>query len=204
MSLFITINTISPSKYAHIEIALLHTTFARMRKWMILFCLFAANTTYAQLTDSTFYGNIKAGMMKTEYEQAINETRVRILNDEYSLVPTFHNGRELTGLNMESEAMTDYSVIEKKMLALYEVISTKYGRANTLSLISQPDAIPDGGKGTITYWDMGKKHVSIGVRRDGDRYIAVYNVFIKDYEEYLDDRDLAREQKARKQAGSKF
>lgn len=142
--------------------------------------------------------------MKTEYEQVINETRVRILNDEYSLMPTFHNGQELTELNMESEAMTDYTVIEKKMLALYEVISTKYGRANTLSLISDPDALPDGGKASITYWDMGRKHVSIGVRRDGDKYVAVYNVYIKDYEEYLDDRDEAREQKVKKQAGSKF
>jgi hypothetical protein len=187
-----------------LEIAILNTTFAHMRKIISLLCIFAAHSSYAQLTDSTFYGNIKAGILKSEYEQKISETRVRILNDEYALVPTFHKDQELTELNMESEALTDYATIEKKMLSLYEVLSTKYGRANTLALISQPDEIPDGGKGTITYWDLGKKHVSIGVRRDGDKYIAVYNVFIKDYEEHLTDRDYDREQKARKQAANKF
>jgi hypothetical protein len=204
MSLFVAINIISPGSLCLYENALLHTTFVTMRKLILLLCLLAVNTTYAQLTDSIFYGNIKAGMMKSEYDQTISETRIRIMNDEYALVPTFHNDQELTELSMESEALTDYSVIEKKMLSMYEVISTKYGRANTLSLISNPDELPDGGKGTITYWDLGKKHISIGVRRDGDKFIAVYNVFIKDYEEYLHDRDLDREQKARKQAGSKF
>lgn len=175
-----------------------------MKKIILLFCLLASTPAMAQLTDSTFYGNIKAGMLKSEYERNISETRVRIINDEYALLPVFHKGQELTELNMESEPLADYSLIEKKMLALYEVISTKYGRANTLSLISDPNTIPYEGKAVITYWDLGKKHVSIGARRVGNMYVAVYNVYIKDYEELLTDRDNDREQKARKEAGTKF
>lgn len=175
-----------------------------MKRITLFLCLVATIHASAQLTDSTFYGNIKAGMLKAEYEQKIVETRVRIVNDEYALLPVFHRGQELTELNMESEPLADYGAIEKKMLALYEVISTKYGRANTLSLISDPNTIPEKGKATITHWDLGKKHISIGARRVGNRYVAVYNVYIRDYEELLTDRDNDREQKARKEAGAKF
>lgn len=177
-----------------------------MRKIIAFICLLAATTGHAQIVDSVFYGNIKAGMLKNEYEQKISETRVRILNDEYALIPFFHKGQELIALDIQSdgEDLSNFSVIEKKMLSLYEIISTKYGRANTLSLISEPGTIPDGGTGIISSWNIGLKHISIGTRREGDKFVAVCNIFIKGYDEKLSDRDLDREQKARVQAGTKF
>lgn len=177
-----------------------------MKRLLTIALLLTASTGFAQLTDSTFYGQIKAGMLKSEYEQKISETRVRIMNDEYALIPAFHKGQELTELNIESEPapLSDFSTIEKKMLSLYEVISTKYGRPNTLALISEPAGIADGNTGIITSWNVGQKHISIGARREGDKYVAVCNIFIKGYEERLQDRDIDREQKARAQAGTKF
>jgi hypothetical protein len=180
--------------------------FVLMKKLLIIIGLLAVNTGYAQIVDSTFYGQIKAGMLKAEYDQRISETRVRIMNDEYALIPSFHKDAELIELDIESapEAAGDFNVIEKKMLSLYEVISTKYGRANTLALVSDPETIADGNTRVISSWDVGLKHISIGARRDGDKYVAVCNIFIKGYDEKLTDRDVAREQKARVQAGTKF
>ena len=177
-----------------------------MRTFITFICLLAITTGHAQIVDSVFYGNIKAGMLKNDYQQKISETRVRILNDEYALIPSFHREEELIALDIESEGedLTNFSVIEKKMLSLYEIISTKYGRANTLSLISEPSSIPDGGTGVISSWNIGLKHISIGTRREGDKYVAVCNIFIKGYDEKLSDRDFDREQKARAQAGTKF
>jgi hypothetical protein len=177
-----------------------------MRKMITILCLLATTTSYAQLTDSTFYGNIKGGMLKGEYDRNISETRVRIMNDEYALIPTFHKGEELTCLDIQSEAETlaDFSVIEKKLLSLYEVISTKYGRANTLSLISQPESIPDGGSRAISSWDLGEKRITIAARKVDDKYVAVCNIYLKGYEEKLADRDIAREQRRKREAGTKF
>ena len=177
-----------------------------MKKFLIVLGLLAVNTGYAQIVDSTYYGQIKAGMLKSEYDQRISETRVRIMNDEYVLIPSFHRNEELTELDIESapEALSDFSIIEKRMLSLYEVISTKYGRANTLALINEPGAIADGNTQAISSWDIGLKHISIGARREGGKYIAVCNIYIKGYDEKLTDRDNAREQKARVQAGTKF
>jgi hypothetical protein len=177
-----------------------------MKRALTILCILIAATAQAQLTDSTFYGQIKAGMLKTEYDQKVSETRVRIMNDEYSLMPSFYKEQELLELDIESspEPLADFSIIEKKMLSLYEVISTKYGRPNTLALISEPAGIPDGETGIITSWNVGLKHISIGARREGDKYVAVCNIYIKGYEEKLADRDWIREQKARSQAGEKF
>ncbi|MBL7719286.1 MAG: hypothetical protein JNL72_10660 [Flavipsychrobacter sp.] len=177
-----------------------------MRTIILFFCLLAAVEGKAQIVDSLFYGNIRAGMLKSDYDQNVSESRIRIINDEYALLPAFHNGQELISLDMQSEAeaLENFSVIEKKLLTLYDVISTKYGRARSLTLVSEPGSIAEGNTRVISSWDIGLKHISIGAKNIGGKYVAVCNIYIKGYDEKLTDRDLAREEKMRQQAGKKF
>ena len=177
-----------------------------MRKIVLLLCLLAAAPAFAQLTDSTFYGNIKAGMLRSDYERPGVGDPVVIMNNVYTLVPRFYKGQELVSLNIESapETLKNFSIIENKLLSLYEVISTKYGRPNNLKLVSDPTAIPVDGSQMVTMWSIDKKLITLSARRDGDSYVAVYKVFIDGYEEKLEERDEDRAAKARKDAGAKF
>ena len=96
------------------------------------------------------------------------------------------------------------SAIEKKMLALYEVVSEKHGRPNTLSLISDPQRIQDGDVGVITSWKVGEKLINIGARREHDKFVAVCNIYIMGYDEKLYDRDRDMEQMKKAKAADKF
>lgn len=179
-----------------------------MKKLLTLIAVCTAIAGYSQkVTDSTFYGAIKAGMLKSDFEEHIGDVRIKIMEDEYHLVPTFHNNNaELIELDIESiaEPLENFSIIESKMLSLYEVVSEKHGRPNTLSLIKDPEYIPDGDLTTITYWKVGEKLISIGAKRQDGKYVAVCNIHLIGYDEKLHDRDRDLEQAKKAKVAERF